>query len=48
MLDFAIKDLEICLGNLNLPFGKNAIWFELLAQKKDTDKETAGILYYKY
>ena len=28
MLVIAIKDLEVCLGNSNLPLGKNAIWFE--------------------
>ncbi len=29
----AIEDLEICLGNSNLPLRKSAIWFEPLAQK---------------
>ena len=48
MLVVAIKDLEVRLGNSNLPLGKNAIWFELSAQKRETDKQTAGILYYQY
>lgn len=29
-----IEDLEVRLDNSNLPLGKNAIWFESLAQKK--------------
>ena len=48
MLAIAIKDLEICLGNLNLSLGKSAIWFEPSAQKEGTSKQTAGILYYQY
>ena len=46
MLTVAIEDLKMCLGNLNLPLGKSALWFELSAQKKKTGKQTAGILYY--
>ena len=46
MLAVAIEDLEVHLGNSNLPLRKSAIWFELLAQKKETDKQTACILYY--
>ena len=42
----AIKDLEVCLSNLNLPLGKSAIWFKLSAQKEETSKQTAGALYY--
>ena len=34
----AIKDLEVCLGNSNLPLGKNAIRFESWAQKRETGK----------
>ena len=34
----AIKDLEICLGNLNLFLGKNVIQFEPLTQIKETHK----------
>lgn len=48
MLAIAIKDLEICLGNFNLPLGKSAIWFEFLTQKIKIGKQTAGVLYYKY
>lgn len=29
-----IKDLEICLNNLDLPMGKSMICFEPLAQKE--------------
>ena len=43
MLAVAIKDLEVRLGNPNLPLGKSAICFELLAQKKETSKQTAGV-----
>lgn len=28
--------------------GKSTICFELLAQKRETDKQKAGVLYYKY
>ena len=48
MLAVAIKDLEVRLGNSNLPLGKNAIWFEPLAQKGETGKQMTGILYYQY
>ena len=48
MCAIIIKDLEVRLGNLNLLLGKNAIWFELLAQKKETSKQIAGILNYQY
>ena len=48
ILAVAIKDLEVQLSNLNLPIGKSAICFELLAEKGETDKQTAGALYYKY
>ena len=48
MLAIAIEDLEMCLGNLNLPLGKNAIRFEPLAQKGEINKQTAGALYYQY
>ena len=48
MLAIAIKDQELCLGNLNLPLGKSAIRFKLLAQKEETGKQTTGILYYQY
>ena len=36
------------LDNLNLLLRESAIRFEFLAQKKDTGKQTAGILCYKY
>ena len=48
MLAVAIKDLEVCLGNSNLLLGKSAIWFEPSAEKGETGKQTAGILYYQY
>lgn len=38
ILAIAIKDLEIRLGNSNLPLGKSIICFEPLAQKEKTDK----------
>ena len=38
MLIIAIKDLEVCLSNLNLPLDKSAIWFESLAQKMENGK----------
>ncbi len=43
-----IEDLEVCLGNSNLPRGKSAIRFESLAQKRETGKQTASALYYQY
>ena len=46
MLAIAIEDLKVRLKNLNLPLGKNVIWFELSAQKGESSKQTAGILYY--
>ena len=48
MLAVAIEDLEVRCGNANLLLGKSAIWFELLAQKGEISKQTAGALYYKY
>ena len=38
MLAIAIEDLEMRLGNSNLPLEKNAIWLEPLAQKGETSK----------
>ena len=46
MLTIAIKDLEIRLGNSNLPLRKRAIWFKLSAQKEEIGKQTTYILYY--
>ena len=48
MLAIAIKDLKMRFSNSNLPLGKSKIWFELLAQKKETGKQTTGALCYKY
>ena len=48
MFDVAIKDLKVRLGNLNLLLSKNAIWFEPLAQKGETNKQTTSLLYYQY
>ncbi len=48
MFVIAIKDLKVYIGNLNLPLGENAIWFELLGQKNETGKQMAGALYYQY
>ena len=48
MLVVAIENLEMQLNNSNLPIGKSAICFEPLAQKRETGKQTAGALYYKY
>lgn len=44
----AIKDLEVQLSNLNLQIRKNAICFESLASKRETGKQMANVLYYKY
>lgn len=38
ILAIVIEDLEMCLGNSNLPLGKSALWFEPLAQKEETSK----------
>ena len=43
-----IEDLKVLLGNSNLPLRKSAIWFESLAQKRETSKQTSGILHYQY
>ena len=48
MLTVVIKDLEVHLGNSNLPLRKSVIWFELLALKRETGQQTADILYYWY
>ncbi len=48
MFALAIEDLEVCLGNSNLPLGKSEIRFEPSAQKGETGKQTAGALYYQY
>lgn len=41
-----IKDLEMRLGNLNLPLRKSVIWFELLVQKEEIGKQTTYPSYY--
>lgn len=46
ILVITIKDLEVRLGNLNLPPGKSAISFESLALKGETGKQTTNALYY--
>ena len=46
MLAITIEDLEVRLGNSNLLLGRSAIRFKLSAQKGETNKQTAGILYY--
>ncbi len=38
MFAVVIEDEVMRLGNSNLPLGKNTIWFESSAQKKETDK----------
>lgn len=48
ILIIAINDLKVRCSNANLPLEKNAIWFETLPQKGETNKQTAGTLYYKY
>ncbi len=48
ILAVVIEDLEVRLRNSNLPLGKSAIWFEPSAQKEETGKQTAGVLYYQY
>lgn len=44
MLAIIIEDLEMRLGNLNLPLKKSAIWFDPLAQTGETAKQLVGIL----
>lgn len=44
MLAIAIKDLEMCLDNLNLLLEKNIIKFELLDKKEEINKQTADTL----
>lgn len=44
----AIKDLEIHVDNLNLLLRKSIIWFESLAQKRETSKQIADTQCYKY
>ena len=46
MLAIAIKDLKVCLDNSNLLLRKNVIWFEPLAYKRETGKQTGSILSY--
>lgn len=48
MLVIVIEDLEMQLGNLNLLLGKSVIWFEPSVQKRETDKQMVGILFYYY
>ena len=48
MFTVAIEDLEMHLGNSNLPPEKKAIRFKPSALKEETDKQTASILYYQY
>ena len=48
ILAVAVKDLEVPLSNSNLPTEKSASCFELLAQKRETGKQTADALYHKY
>lgn len=47
-LAIVIKDLESLWNNLNLLLKKNAIRFELSAQKGEIGKQTADVLYYQY
>ena len=47
ILAIAIKDLEVCLSNSNLPMAKSAIFFNASGQNRKTGKQTAGELYYK-
>ncbi len=48
ILAIAIEDLGVHLSNSNLPLGKNAIWFEPLAQKGEITKQTTDTLHYQY
>ena len=45
MFVIKIEDLKMSLGDLNLSLKKNAIWFKLLAQKKETGKQITSALY---
>lgn len=47
MLAITIKNLDVHLSNFNLAIEKSAICFEFLVQKRETDKQTASILYDK-
>lgn len=44
ILDVVIKDIEVRCSNANLLVKKSSIWFELLAEKGDTGKQTANAL----
>ena len=48
ILAVAIEDLEVQLSNSNLSIGKSAICFKPSAQKRETGKQMADVLYYKY
>lgn len=48
MLTIVIKNLKIQMTNSNLLMRKNAICFEVSNQKRETDKQTADAIYYKY
>ena len=48
MFAVAIKDLEVYLNNSNLQTEKNTICFEPLTQIRETNKQIANVLYYKY
>lgn len=46
ILAITIQHLRIFFGNFNLPIRKMAIWFEVLAYKKNTNKQMPCVLYY--
>ncbi len=46
ILTITNKDFVIHFDNSNLLLGKSAIQFESLAQKKESGRQTTGVLYY--
>lgn len=48
MLAIVIKDLKLRINNLNLLLGKSVIRFDSSVQMRETSKQIAHRLYYKY
>lgn len=48
MFVIEMNNIEMQLGNSNLPLGKSAISFKPSAHKGETDEQTTSALYYYY
>lgn len=48
ILVIIIEDLKVHFDDRNLFLERTAIWFEPLAQKKETSKQTTDALYYQF